>query len=184
MFKQHSQLTLQQRVSSSLKLMRSGREGMTQPHHTPTSLPYLESVAMLRYSLSVVAELLTQLTVGRQQQYTHDALLLMEEAKQCCFIPQLNEYEAGPAVYLVKLLIRQYGQSFLSRVCDHTELLWVVPEHLRQTDEVLHIHYCVITVQSHMYTHRIVRGWTGLSSMILAILNFALHYWTLLMVSK
>ena len=87
--------------------MRSGREGMTQPHHTPTSLPYLEAVAMLRYSLSVVAELLTQLTVGRQQQYTHDALLLMEEAKQCCFIPQLNEYEAGPAVYLVKLLIRQ-----------------------------------------------------------------------------
>ena len=125
---------------------------MTQHHHSPTSLPYLEAVAMLRYSLSVVAELLyTQLTAGRQQQYTHDALLLMEEAKQCCSIPQLNEDEAGPAVYLVKLLIRQYGQSFLSRVCDHTQLLWVVPEHLRQTDEVLHTH---TPVRTHAHSHK------------------------------
>ena len=138
-FKQHSQLTLQQRISSSLQLMRDGREGMTEHYHSPTSLLYLEAVAKLRYSLSVVAELLyTQLTAQRQQQYTHDALLLLEEAKRCCFIPQLNEDEAGPAVYLVKLLMRQYGPSFLSCVYGHTELLWVVPEHLRQIDEVPH----------------------------------------------
>ena len=125
---------------------------MAGHHHSPTSLPYLEAVAKLRYSLSVVAELLyTQLTAERQQQYTHDALLLIEEAKQCCSIPQLNEDEAGPAVYLVKLLMRQYGPSFLSRVCDHTELLWVVPEHLRQTDEVLpctHTH-----THTHLHEH-------------------------------
>ena len=150
-FKQHSQLPLQQRVTISLKLMKSGREGMADHPHPPISWPYLEAVAKMRYSLSVVAELLyTQLTAERQQQYTHNALLLIEEAKRCCSNPQLNEDEAGPAVYLVKLLMRQYGPSFLSRVCDHTELLWVVPEHLRQTDEVQcyfsHVYYhCAVT---------------------------------------
>ena len=114
---------------------------MTDHHHSPTTLPYLEAVAKLRYSLSVVAELLyTQLTAERQQHHTNDALLLVKETKQCCSIPQLNEDEAGPAVYLVKLLMRRYGPSFLSYVCDHTELLWIVPEHLRQTDEVPYTH--------------------------------------------
>ena len=192
---------------------------MTDQHHSPTSLLYLEAVSKLRYSLSVVAELLyTQLTAERQQQYTHDALLLLEEAKRCCFIPQLNEDEAGPAVYLVKLLMRQYGPSFLSRVCDHTELLWVVPEHLRQTDEVPHGNFNYIThatdvththahmrththththmlahihtythththtnththtcTRTHKLTHRKVRGWTSLSS-IMVIVDFALHW--------
>ena len=63
LFKQHTQHTLQQRINHSLQLLKDGSEGMVS-HSFPT-LPYLEAVAKLRYSLSVVAELLhTQLTAG------------------------------------------------------------------------------------------------------------------------
>ena len=107
-------------------------------HSFPT-LPYLEAVAKLRYSLSVVAELLhTQLTAGRGEGghcHTHDAHLLIEETKQCCSIPQLNQEEAGPGVYLVKLQMRRYGPSFLSTLTSDPALQWVVPEHLRQSDD-------------------------------------------------
>ena len=54
--------------------------------HSFPALPYLEAVAKLRYSLSVVAELLhTQLTAGRGEgghYHTHEARLLIEETKQ------------------------------------------------------------------------------------------------------
>ena len=113
-------------------------------HSFPT-LPYLEAVAKLRYSLSVVAELLhTQLTAGRGEGggYSLDVYLLIEETKQCCSTPQLNQEEAGPGVYLVKLLMRQYGPSFLSTLTSDPTLQWVVPEHLRQSDDkVLRITY-------------------------------------------
>ena len=137
LFKQHTQHTLQQRINHSLQLLKDGSEGMVS-HSFPT-LPYLEAVAKLRYSLSVVAELLhTQLTAGRGEGghcHTHDAHLLIEETKQCCSVPQLNQEEAGPGVYLVKLLMRRYGPSFLSTLTSDPALQWVVPEHLRQSDD-------------------------------------------------
>ena len=119
--------------------------------HSFPALPYLEAVAKLRYSLSVVAELLhTQLTAGRGEgghYHTHEARLLIEETKQCCSIPQLNQEEAGPGVYLVKLLMRQYGPSFLTTLTSDPALQWVVPEHLRQSDDkvpnFLHYFTCI-----------------------------------------
>ena len=112
--------------------------------HSFPALPYLEAVAKLRYSLSVVAELLhTQLTAGRGggHYHTHEAHLLIEETKQCCSIPQ--EEEAGPGVYLVKLLMRRYGPSFLTTLTSDPALQWMVPEHLRQSDDkVLHFLIC------------------------------------------
>ena len=109
--------------------------------HSFPALPYLEAVAKLRYSLSVVAELLhTQLTAERGEgghYHTHEAHLLIEETKQCCSIPQLNQEEAGPGVYLVKLLMRQYGPSFLTTLTSDPALQWVVPKHLRQCDDTV-----------------------------------------------
>ena len=111
--------------------------------HSFPALPYLEAVAKLRYSLSVVVELLhTQLTAGRGERggghyHTHEARLLIEETKQCCSIPQLNQEKAGPGVYLVKLLMRRYGPSFLTTLTSDPALQWVVPEHLRQCDDTV-----------------------------------------------
>ena len=112
--------------------------------HSFPALPYLEAVAKLRYSLSVVAELLhTQLTAergadrGGGHYHTHEARLLIEETKQCCSISHINQEEAGPGVYLVKLLMRQYGPSFLTTLTSDPALQWVVPEHLWQCDDTV-----------------------------------------------
>ena len=158
--------------------------------HSFPALPYLEAVAKLRYSLSVVAELLhTQLIAERGERegghyYTHEARLLIEETKQCCSIPQLNQEEAGPGVYLVKLLMRRYGPSFLTTLTSDPALHWVVPEHLRQSDDKVPFLHYFTCVKRQSNIHRRVNKWNGLSSMILTILNYALHYWMLLMVNK
>ena len=139
---------------------------MAKLHDSHTSLSYLEAVAKLRCSLSVVAELLYSQQTTECWQYTNDDfVLLIEEAKTCCSSIQLNDHnQAGPAVYLVKLLMRQHGLSFLYSLCKNTDLLWVVPEHLRQVDEVLHAcmhashvqmctYHCVSILSAHMLTH-------------------------------
>lgn len=133
---------------------------MARLQDSHTSLSYLEGVAKLRCSLSVVAELLhTQQTVECWQYTNSDFVLLIEEAKTCCSTVQLNDYnQAGPAVYLVKLLMRQYGLSFLHSLCKNADLLWVVPEHLRQVDEVLHASHvkCAPFIMSVLYVARIL----------------------------
>ena len=140
-FKMHGHCPLQKRISQSLQLLHQGAEDMMEHH--PTSLPYLEAVAKLRYALSVVAELLyyqqERQTAGQREVghlYTHEAKLLVEHAKWCCSHSQLNEEEAGPAVYLVKLLARQYGCSFLTNLTANPALTWVVPPQFRQSTEV------------------------------------------------
>ena len=153
---------MQQKVCCSLQLLRDGREKIAEHHVSHTSLSYLEAVAKLRCSLSVVAELLhTQQTVECWQ-YTNDDefILLIDEVKNFCSHFQLKENEAGPwpAVYLVKLLMRRYGPSFLYSMCKNTDFLWIVPEHLRSIDEVhsaciTHTHMCTSFHCTPMYTH-------------------------------
>ena len=159
--------------------------------HSFPALPYLEAVAKLRYSISVVAELLhTQLTAERGTErgggnyHIHEAHLLIEETKLCCSILKLNQEEAGPGVYLVKLLMRRYGPSFLTTLTSDPALHWVVPEHLRHSDDRVHNFFNALLVSSTLTFTSMHREWTGLSSMILTTLNCALHYWMLLIVNK
>ena len=112
---------------------------MTQPS---SSVPYLEGVAKLRYALSVTAQLLyhqqerTSPGRGEGMYHSHGAQLLLDKAKECCSLPQFNKDEARPAIYLVKLLARQYGLSFLTKLTSNPAVVWVVPEHLRRSDKV------------------------------------------------
>ena len=109
--------------------------------HKSASLPFLEAVAKLRYALAVMAELLyfqkaAVMTAeqGEEHHYfAHDALQLMDGTKTCCSNPHLNQIEAGPAVFLVKLLVRQYGFSFLATLTTDPSLTWVVPTEFRQS---------------------------------------------------
>ena len=142
LFKQNGQELLQKRINQSLQLMQKGTRDMMENHST--SLPYLEAVAKLRYAISVVAELLyhqqERQTARRGEgghHFTHEAHLLVEEAKVCCSHPQLKKQEAGPAVYLVKLLARQYGLSFLTTLTGNPALTWVVPAQFRRSEVFL-----------------------------------------------
>ena len=106
-------------------------------------LQYLEGIAKLRYAIIVMAELLyykhgTSIEdEGSQSYYTNDTELLLDIAKQCCNDDTLNTDNAGPAVFLVKQLARQYGISLLTNLTSDQTMQWIVPDHLQRSNEVV-----------------------------------------------
>ena len=99
------------------------------------TLQYFEAVAKLRYALAVVAEFLYT-HVERKDTHSHDGRELLEITKQCCIAPALNDEDAGPGVYLVKQIYRRYGKAFLTTLTSNRAMEWIVPQHLRKSDEV------------------------------------------------
>ncbi len=67
---------------------------------------------------------------------------IMQLAEEVCTDPAINttdfvddaEGVVGPAIYLLKLLVRQYGFPCLKQVSEQHQ--WIVPEGLRATDQV------------------------------------------------
>ena len=101
------------------------------------TLQYLEGIAGVRFALSVVSELIYNQQEGKGRgQYTTASQQLLNKAKQCCENPILNKEDGGPGIFLVKLLARQHGMAFIKKFSSSRGLEWIVPDHLRSTDEV------------------------------------------------
>ena len=96
------------------------------------SLQYLQSVAGVRFGLSVVAEQLKNGHVDdRLLRITHD---LCVDHRVNVVDPSGRVDTTGPVLYLLKLLIRQFGYPCLKAVSEAHP--WVVPEELRRGEEV------------------------------------------------
>lgn len=69
---------------------------------------------------------------------------LLDLAERVCIDPAVNTTDfgtsnidiLGPAVYLIKLLVRQYGFPCLKTVAEEHQ--WIVPQGLRTTNQVGH----------------------------------------------
>ena len=144
------------------------------------SLDMLESVAKMRYSLLVVAELLQH----RVNEQGHNQSLygvagnrLLEEAryfKSCaltfsqhvyrhaCTDTKINTFDTtggsnttGPIVYLLKLLVHQAGFSCLAKIVrGDSQLKWIVPKELEQ--EEVHVHVYTHQAQQAMICYYLV----------------------------
>ena len=104
------------------------------------SVLYLEKVAHIRYGLSVVAETLHgQVTMDEEPIIAPD---LMQIAQRICTDRTINvcgQTECtGPSVFLLKLIVRQYGTACLEKITVNHP--WVVPDVLHNKDQV---HFCV-----------------------------------------
>ena len=114
------------------------------PHHfANVSVSYLEKVAHMRYGLSVVAEILRrQVTVDEEPVVAHH---LMQIANKICTDRTLNDFDpsvcAGPSVFLVRLIVRQYGIGYLEKIIPNHP--WVMPEILQNEDQVC---LCIVQV--------------------------------------
>ena len=108
-----------------------------------TSVDYLEGVAQVRLVFCMVGDLL-----GQPGYHIHPKLLKI--AATLCNDTQLNSSPiAGPAVFLVKYIVRKHGLSILRKVeKDHP---WVVPDKLRQEVSIL-----VFTCILHMYVFNFI----------------------------
>ena len=105
------------------------------------TLDYLEGVAKVRFALSVVAELLNQNDQPRSHKDGVLVVQLLHRAREVCVDTNINSIDdtgqrdtVGPVIFLIKLLVRQYGLNCLRRASGvHA---WIVPEQLKQTGEV------------------------------------------------
>ncbi|XP_019853235.1 PREDICTED: E3 ubiquitin-protein ligase RNF213-like [Amphimedon queenslandica] len=141
-YKQHGQFSLQMKVEKALSTIEQGKE-LISGSETPypgeeISLEYLEGVSMLRFSLSVIAELIHYQYSNKETEeitYTHHSQLLLNKAKECCSDDHLNEDDTGPGVFLLKQIGKQYGVAFLTNLTSDATMQWVVPRSLRQSDD-------------------------------------------------
>ncbi len=113
--------------------MGDGYLALQEYFHTPSvSLQYLEAVAGVRLSLSVLAQELKGDRVNSS---------LLRVARYLCMDIRVNVIDptgrvdtTGPVLYLMRLLVRQFGFPSLQTLSQSHP--WVVPETLRRVDNV------------------------------------------------
>ncbi len=96
------------------------------------SRQYLEAVAGVRFCLSILAE---------QLKSDHISEAISRVARYLCMDTRLNIIDpsgrvdtTGPVLYLIKLLVRQFGFPCLMTVSQTHP--WVIPEGLRRVNNV------------------------------------------------
>ena len=142
LYKEYNKKSFARRVKETTDILDEGLQACQHEQHTNNvTLEYLEGVAKVRYALSVVAELLNQ--IDHACSYEDSVLVdkLLGLAREVCVDPNINIIgqgnTVGPAVFLIKLLVRQYGLKYLYKASEAHA--WVVPEQLKQTGVVRNI---------------------------------------------
>ena len=138
-----------------MHLLEKGQKSLAAS--TDRDLNFLEGVANVRFALLLVADLLQQLS-GRGDGATSvnkphivhgdTANQLIEIAKEACTRIDLNTIDltgkrntAGPVIYLMKLIVRQWGFDCLNNILKSHQ--WVVPVDLRQSEVSSGVLECV-----------------------------------------
>jgi hypothetical protein len=144
--KQLSGKPLDSRIDNIIFILDNSHRTLRHYQADPViSIAYLEGVAGMRYAMMELATLLHSMFAVEQdrQQYLQLVRLgnqLVQISKEVCTDPAINTTNfaegdvIGPAVYLLKLLVRQYGFGCLKKVSAEHE--WLVPEGLRTSDQV------------------------------------------------
>ncbi len=135
-------------VEEVTKILNEGYDGLQEHQHGTPTLEYLESVAKVRYSLSVVAEVL------KEDHRGHDFMELLKSAAKVCSDCEINCIDptgrtdtVGPVVYLLKLIVRQYGMPCLSVAAQAHD--WIVPAQLKST----HVNNKYRACKNNVYKH-------------------------------
>jgi hypothetical protein len=138
--KKYSKEDLSKRVKISHQMLEDRlRDGRIPLMDGNINLNYLEGIAEIRYSLTVVSELIhyQQAMAEGGKIPSHDIQHLLTVANRCCNDARINADNTGPGVFLVKYTARQYGTAFIIDVTSAQKRLeWIIPPHLRRSTEV------------------------------------------------
>ena len=130
-----------QSVNDALECLNEGHAALLEhaEHPQKPSVRYLEGVAQVRFALSVVATALKQ-AVDRSR-LSPLAQELVDAAAVLCTNRSVNTIDltgtrdtVGPIVYLIKLLVRQYGFPCLRDVSE--AFSWILPQELTRSSDV------------------------------------------------
>ena len=101
------------------------------------SIALLEGVAGIRFALMEVALLLHHYQ-QESEIVSHGQSELLQVAERVCTDSTINTMEghliSGPAIYLLKLIVRQYGFQTLKMVSQRFS--WIVPPFFHRDDQV------------------------------------------------
>ena len=133
----------EQQVTRAARLLESAHTSLLEAQ--PTSVDYLEGVAQVRHALCIVGDLLCQ-SDGH-----HLNPRLAGMAERLCTDAGLNSsLVAGPAVFLVKYIVRKHGLSALRRMEEKHP--WVIPDELKQGEKASTctcMCRCICTFKAH-----------------------------------
>lgn len=132
--------TLKERIMLAANFLKNDRSTLSS--HVDLSqvtVGDLEAVAGVRFALMVVAEVLTgRVTGSNEQLFTAQANDLLRLAEVVCTKVEIRDFDTvdvgSPLIYLIKLLVRQYGSGKLMEVS--TAYSWVLPPELKSDQEV------------------------------------------------
>ena len=123
----HKEASIKHQSQRAARALEKSSPALLSEHQV--SLKYLQAVAGVRFGLSVAAE---QLKNG------HVDERLLRATYELCIDRRVNVVDSvdttGPLLYLVKLLIRQFGYPCLEAVCKVYP--WILPEELKKSDTV------------------------------------------------
>ena len=117
------------KVNEVTSLLTEGHIALQNNIQGTVSLEYLEGVAKIRFSLSILADVLKKNECG------HNYKELLEAGAQLCLDHNVNcidlaaQNPTGPMVYLIKLIVRQYGMPCLKTIAETHE--WTIPAELK-----------------------------------------------------
>ena len=88
---------------------------------------------MVRFSLSVVAEVLKNEETGQHfMELLRAAGRLCSDREVNCIDPTGRKDTVGPVIYLLKLIVRQYGMPCLKAAAEIHE--WLIPAQLKSEE--------------------------------------------------
>lgn len=112
---------------------------------------YLEGIAMLRYSFTIIAEIIYNLyQEGKIENIKCDLPLpLINKAKT--FLSQYPD-SSSSGVFLAKQIARKYGITFLTKAINDPSMQWIIPASVYQSMKVIEINlkHSVIIKMSHI----------------------------------
>ncbi len=138
-FKEYSNHACGDKLHSILNILKRSHRVFQDFKANPiVSIPYLEAIAGIRFTIMEIANLLhSQIN---EDNFDPLQLDLLELAKEVCTDPVINTTDfnisgvdcVGPGIYLLKLLVRQYGFTCLKEVSVRHP--WVIPEGLNTAE--------------------------------------------------
>ena len=140
LYKGNSYQVSHNNISAILAILKKSYQALRDyKSNRVVNIEFLEGVAGVRFALMETANILQSQLTGRNSSKTFKLVLL---AKDICMDKTINTTEfsssgvdvVGPAVYLVKLLVRQFGFPCLKSISEKHQ--WIVPRGLRKADQV------------------------------------------------
>ncbi len=151
LIKQHSGKPLESKIESAVHILKESHEVLKAYRSNPVrNISYIEGIAGIRFAMGEVATLLHCLGDQEVQVPQQLAFRVLQVTEEVCTDPIINTTNfiegdvVGPALYLLKLLVRKYGFTFLKQVSE--EYRWILPEGLHTANQVI-----ILVVHVWMY---------------------------------